>query len=197
MGRFINADAFTSTGQGILGNNMFVYCLNNPMEFFDPNGAFPWHIVAGAVIGGGVSALCTGVTGGSFIEIVKSGFRGALVGGATATYPNTATAILVVDITWTVVEVLWDSGTFGEGITAGLIHWLFSFNLVNTEHKQLRYVVELILNTSTNLTSSAVNELVMAYDNNSGTTNDASYGTCTSFISQPSSGGGGHGSSSG
>ena len=30
MGRFINADAYTSTGQGILGNNMFAYCLNNP-----------------------------------------------------------------------------------------------------------------------------------------------------------------------
>ena len=31
LGRFINADAFTSTGQGILGNNMFAYCRNNPV----------------------------------------------------------------------------------------------------------------------------------------------------------------------
>ena len=38
LGRFINADAFTSTGQGLLGNNMFVYCLNNPICLRDSNG---------------------------------------------------------------------------------------------------------------------------------------------------------------
>ena len=35
LGRFLNADAFASTGQGILGNNMFAYCLNNPVMFKD------------------------------------------------------------------------------------------------------------------------------------------------------------------
>ena len=30
-GRFINADVLTSTGQGMLGYNMFAYCLNNPV----------------------------------------------------------------------------------------------------------------------------------------------------------------------
>ena len=40
LGRFINADAFTSTGQGILGNNMFAYCLNNPVNLTDPFGLF-------------------------------------------------------------------------------------------------------------------------------------------------------------
>ena len=49
MGRFINADTFAATGQGLLGNNMFAYCLNNPVcrkdisgttsvEIFDPDG---------------------------------------------------------------------------------------------------------------------------------------------------------------
>ena len=38
MGRFINADAFASTGQGLLGNNMFAYCLNNPVLFSDSSG---------------------------------------------------------------------------------------------------------------------------------------------------------------
>jgi len=37
-GRFINADAFTSTGQGLLGNNMFAYCGNNPVVRQDLNG---------------------------------------------------------------------------------------------------------------------------------------------------------------
>ena len=37
-GRFINADALASTGQGILGNNMFAYCTNNPVVFIDKSG---------------------------------------------------------------------------------------------------------------------------------------------------------------
>ena len=38
MGRFINADTVTSTGQGILGNNMFAYCRNNPVKRKDASG---------------------------------------------------------------------------------------------------------------------------------------------------------------
>lgn len=38
VGRFLNADAFTTTGQGLLGNNMFAYCLNNPVNYMDPTG---------------------------------------------------------------------------------------------------------------------------------------------------------------
>ena len=33
VGRFLNADAFAATGQGILGNNMLSYCQNNPIIF--------------------------------------------------------------------------------------------------------------------------------------------------------------------
>ena len=50
MGRFINADAFTSTGQGMLGNNMFAYCNNNPVNKTDPLGL--WTIsISGAMSG--------------------------------------------------------------------------------------------------------------------------------------------------
>jgi hypothetical protein len=38
MGRFINADASTSTGQGMLGNNMHAYCSNNPIIRKDAEG---------------------------------------------------------------------------------------------------------------------------------------------------------------
>ena len=44
IGRFINADAFPSTGQGIIGNNMFVYCGNNPVTRTDIGGYF-WDTV--------------------------------------------------------------------------------------------------------------------------------------------------------
>jgi len=39
MGRFINADSYASTGQGVLGNNMFTYCLNSPTNGSDPQVA--------------------------------------------------------------------------------------------------------------------------------------------------------------
>jgi RHS repeat-associated protein len=38
IGRFLNADILISTGQGLLGNNMFAYCTNNPVNFWDPAG---------------------------------------------------------------------------------------------------------------------------------------------------------------
>ena len=38
VGRFSNADAFTSTGAGLLGNNMYAYCNNNPIMYVDPSG---------------------------------------------------------------------------------------------------------------------------------------------------------------
>ena len=38
MGRFINADNYPSTGQGLLGNNMFAYCNNNPIIYKDSSG---------------------------------------------------------------------------------------------------------------------------------------------------------------
>lgn len=46
VGRFISADSIVSTGQGVLGNNMFAYCLNNPIHRIDPSGtlAYPGEI---------------------------------------------------------------------------------------------------------------------------------------------------------
>ena len=44
VGRFLNADAYASTGQSILGNNMFAYCDNNPVARVDIGGYF-WDTV--------------------------------------------------------------------------------------------------------------------------------------------------------
>ncbi len=38
VGRFLNADGYVSTGQGVTGNNMFAYCGNNPVNFYDSSG---------------------------------------------------------------------------------------------------------------------------------------------------------------
>lgn len=36
--RFISADVYMSTGQGVIGGNMWAYCLNNPVAMVDSNG---------------------------------------------------------------------------------------------------------------------------------------------------------------
>ena len=64
-GRFISADSYISTGDGILGNNMFAYCHNNPIMFVDPTGesitlgAFLLSVAITAFIGAG---FATGAT---------------------------------------------------------------------------------------------------------------------------------------
>ena len=39
--RFVNVDGYASTGQGLLGHNMFAYCNNNPVANEDSNGGIP------------------------------------------------------------------------------------------------------------------------------------------------------------
>ena len=58
MGRFINADGLTSTGQGLLGNNMFTYCLNNPVITIDPNGMCSYSVYYGGKVQGGSCYRC-------------------------------------------------------------------------------------------------------------------------------------------
>ena len=57
--RFINADGYVSTGQGILGYNMFAYCNNNPVMYMDPSGEFPWLALAIIII----STVAGGIVG--------------------------------------------------------------------------------------------------------------------------------------
>ena len=57
--RFISADGYASTGQGVIGTNMFVYCNNNPGNSVDNDGlttvGFGFDLSAGFGIRAGVS----------------------------------------------------------------------------------------------------------------------------------------------
>ena len=83
MGRFINADTFTSTGQGILGNNMFAYCGNNPVARVDSSGEI-WHIAAGAIAGAGFGVITKIITNKISGERWNSGLGTAAVAGAVS-----------------------------------------------------------------------------------------------------------------
>lgn len=76
-------DNYPMTDQGLLGNNMFVYCGNNPILRADTGGKF-WHIVAGAVFGavvGMATQIITNVATGQ-TEDIFDGVLGAALGGA-------------------------------------------------------------------------------------------------------------------
>lgn len=77
IGRFINADVYVSTGQALLGYNMFAYCLNDPVSHKDDQGTDTVSVTEGEADdptpddtfygngGGGV--------GGGFVFRVKPG----------------------------------------------------------------------------------------------------------------------------
>ena len=44
LGRFISADVYLSTGQGVLGHNAYAYCLNNPISCQDGAGCRASHL---------------------------------------------------------------------------------------------------------------------------------------------------------
>ena len=60
--RFISADVYMTTGQGVLGGNMWAYCLNNPTIYIDTVGTFVNTIIGGFIGGivGGITAACNG-----------------------------------------------------------------------------------------------------------------------------------------
>ena len=57
--RFINADSYSSTGQGIIGYNMFAYCNNSPVIQADHTGEFSLLTLVSAVVSAAVNVATT------------------------------------------------------------------------------------------------------------------------------------------
>ena len=45
-GRFISPDKYVSTGQGLIGHNMYAYCANDPINYKDETGEFFIAVIA-------------------------------------------------------------------------------------------------------------------------------------------------------
>ena len=85
--RFINADEYSDTDDGLLGFNMFAYCLNNPINRYDPDGTWSlpnWAKVAIGVAVIAVAAVATvataGAASGTLVAAVHCAAAGALHG---------------------------------------------------------------------------------------------------------------------
>ena len=75
VGRFISADNYPTTGQGLLGNNMYSYCQNNPIKHIDTQGTFI-NTITGALVGGIIGAINAAIEGDDILA-------GAAIGTAT------------------------------------------------------------------------------------------------------------------
>ncbi|MCL2632830.1 MAG: RHS repeat-associated core domain-containing protein, partial [Coriobacteriia bacterium] len=110
VGRFISADSLMSTGQGVLGNNMFAYCGNNTVMHTDSSGTswsmstLDWGAIGRTafsllLIAVGI-ALCyvpgAQVAGVALITLGACGIAGGIAGAATGYGYNNG----------------WDLGTF-------------------------------------------------------------------------------------
>jgi len=105
VGRFINADGFISTGQGVLGSNMFAYCGNNPVSNHDPDGRIFDKIadaiknLFNAIVNNAVNDIA--VQTGNYQLANQIGNQIKMGDGKTT--PNTQTAVdLVADTTFVV-----------------------------------------------------------------------------------------------
>lgn len=84
--RFVNTDAYASTGNTILDHNMYTYCKNAPTNLVDSSGTLALSacaIVIGAsgVIGALTGAFSAAATGGNVIE---GAIEGLFLGAAGA-----------------------------------------------------------------------------------------------------------------
>lgn len=78
--RFINADTYLSTGQGMLGHNMFTYCGNNPVNYCDSSGRF-FFTLLGAMIGAAAGYIDAFIAGEDPIKgAIAGGVSGAIAG---------------------------------------------------------------------------------------------------------------------
>ena len=102
IGRFINADTYTTTdADGLLSTNMFAYCENNPVNRSDPDGEMFGALIGGAILGGVINVATTcliaGLTGEDIsVGTVVGAFVGGAIGGTlTFSYAGRAAAIVV------------------------------------------------------------------------------------------------------
>ena len=88
--RFINGDSYVSTGQNITGYNMFVYCLNNPVNMSDHDGNWPkWATklvaavaVVAVVVAVAAVTVATAGTGTAIAAVAIGAAKGAAIGFA-------------------------------------------------------------------------------------------------------------------
>ena len=105
--RFVNADAYASTGQGIIGSNAYAYCNNNPILLVDHEGTIGvlGSMLIGGLIGVGsqfvsgvVNNILEGKKGSDIFQDTGTvgDYVAAFASGALCAIPGAGTVVSVI-----------------------------------------------------------------------------------------------------
>ena len=92
VGRFINPDAYASTGQGILGANMFAYCNNSPVVLTDATGSL--SELGSKILGVAFGVFCGAVAAAVVISVAPAAVCALSVGLASWGVSSAAAATI-------------------------------------------------------------------------------------------------------
>ena len=130
VGRFINADSYSSTGQGIIGHNMFAYCNNNPVMDSDPSGELLLGAMIGGAVGGALLSVVSHITtnpdatvGSTLIALGVGAVTGAIGGVAGFVSVNRIkwAYSLAAGVVSGIYAGVTSSGSVGQKILTGLV----------------------------------------------------------------------------
>ena len=165
VGRFLNTDALASTGQGIIGNNMFAYCNNNPTNRVDSTGSLSvaaWATIAKILVGGVVSAVCELTTGGSGEEVLAA-FTWGMFGGALAAASDfLASVVIVIDAGKTILECIESGASVESSILAGSVELLCSLVYIENCDPLIEWLVDATFGMGFSLISAGITKSIQS-----------------------------------
>jgi len=114
--RFISADVYMSTGQGIVANNMFAYCLNNPANMFDSTGRETnWT----TLLSGTQLLLTAAIALATVATVMTGGCAAPLLLVVVAAATATAATVCAVNGTAEVIEAFTGENFVRDGFMGG------------------------------------------------------------------------------
>ena len=126
IGRFISGDKQLNAKDGPVGCNMFAYCNNNPVNFFDPMGnsaiAVCIFIAACTLVGAACGAFAASCTGEDILEAtIEGAITGAIAAAVTLAIPELMAVLLPATLKAGVAKAITIGATFIIAATGGLL----------------------------------------------------------------------------
>ena len=127
---------------------MFAYCGNNPVNYVDNTGNFPWHIIVASIIGGGVSTIVALMHKSSFVDTVLAGLMGAGTGAIIAAYPQSAIYFTSADMIIRLFNCIDAGYTFEETVAIMGLSMFITYNFKSTGDDLVDKYVDMTFGTA-------------------------------------------------
>lgn len=173
LGRFINADVFVATGQGFVGNNMFAYCLNNPVSRVDISGCASEVAVAikallehakicaaKALINGLTSAISSAVMGGSIEEIIESFISSFAIKFVAEFLGPGEVIVYTASAVYTAISCYQKTGNIGKSIVLGCVDFVCSYAGIKIDDLAVQLFVDFVFGLAADLISEALEKAI-------------------------------------